>query len=129
MNATEDSLKEYFKNRSDIVLAFLFGSQSKGKTHRESDFDIAVWPKEKMSIDNFNKLWGELETLLHTNVDLISLPSARPTVTWSALRGKRLLIRDFKLFLSLFVNVSREAEDIQDFMIDYWRLKKRYAAA
>ena len=119
----------FFEKREDLLLAFLFGSQAKNRAGKESDYDIAVWPKTQLSREAVDQLWQELESLLKTNVDLVLLPQARPTVAWSALRGKRLLIRDFKLYLNLFVNVSREAEDIQDFLIDYWHLKKRYAAA
>jgi len=120
-------LKEYFKKKKNVTLAFLFGSQAKDRAIKESDYDIAIWPREGTSQDEINQIWVELETVLHANVDLISLPQARPAVAWSALRGKRLLIRNFKLFLTLFLDVSREAEDIQDFLIDYWKLKKRFA--
>lgn len=120
-----DNLKEYFSNHGDISLAFLFGSQAKERISLQSDFDIAIWPKEEMDINGLNKMGLEIEKLLHKNVDLVLLPKARPTVAWAALRGKKLLIRDFKLFLKLFLEVSREAEDIQDFILDTRRLKRR----
>ena len=120
-------LKEYFAKQKEISLAFLFGSQAKQRASQSSDFDIAIWAKEGFSRDKLNKTWQEIETLLSKNVDLVLLNEARPTVAWAALRGDRLLIRDFGLYLKLFLRVSREAEDIQDFMIDFWKLKKRYA--
>ena len=120
-------LKQFFEKKDNIILAFLFGSRAKERAIKESDYDIAIWPKEEVSQEEINRLWQEIESLLHTDVDLILLPQARPTVAWSALRGRHLLIRDFKLYLNLLLNISREAEDIQDFLIDYWKLKKRYA--
>ena len=119
-------LKKYFEEKKEVVLAFLFGSQSKGNINKESDFDLAIWVKEGTDQKKIDRIWQELESLLHSNVDLVLLNSARPTVAWSALRGQKLLVRDFKLFLSLFLSVSREAEDMQDFLIDYWRMKKRH---
>lgn len=127
MQDSFEALKKYFKSKKNIQLAFLFGSQAKGRAIKESDFDIAIWPEAGVPQEEINLLWQEIEGLLHSNVDLILLPKARPTVAWSALRGKRLLIRDFKLYLNLFLNVSREAEDIQDFLIDYRKLQVRYA--
>ena len=41
-------LKTYFENRDDIVMAFLFGSQAKGRAHQGSDWDIAVYFKPKV---------------------------------------------------------------------------------
>jgi predicted nucleotidyltransferase len=122
-----EKLKDYFKNKAEITLAFLFGSQAKDKASARSDFDIAIWTKEEIPIDHFNKIWQEIENILHKDVDLILLNKARPTVAWAALRGQRLLIRDFKLYLRLFLDISREAEDIQDYRISLWNLKKRYA--
>ncbi|MDI6731566.1 MAG: nucleotidyltransferase domain-containing protein [Candidatus Margulisbacteria bacterium] len=120
-------LKKFFDNQKEVILAFLFGSQFSGRKKENSDFDIAVWFKDEPSIDQVNTLWGELIKLLHKEVDLVVLNSARPTVAWAALRGQKLLIRDFRLFLKLFLDVSREAEDIQDFTLGLWNLKKRYA--
>ena len=127
MTKNNRKLKEYFAKQKEISLAFLFGSQAKKRASQTSDFDIAIWAKESFSRDKRNRVWQEIETLLGKNVDLVLLNEARPTVAWAAMRGERLLIRDFGLYLRLFLRVSREAEDIQDFMLDFWKLKKRYA--
>lgn len=42
-------LKEYFKNRDDIVMAFVFGSQATGKTHLKSDTDIGFLSEKRLS--------------------------------------------------------------------------------
>lgn len=46
-------LKEYFSQRNDIAVAFLYGSQAKGKTNKSSDVDIAVYfyPLERHPIE------------------------------------------------------------------------------
>ncbi|OGC13446.1 hypothetical protein A3J90_03630 [candidate division WOR-1 bacterium RIFOXYC2_FULL_37_10] len=126
--ATE-ALEDFFKNKEEVLLAFLFGSQSKNLARPTSDYDIAVWFKDNPSTDIINKLWEEVTTLLGKEVDLVVLNKARPTVAWQALRGKKLLIRDFKLYLKLFLNISREAEDLQDFTNGLWYWKKRLGKA
>ncbi|MFH1713261.1 MAG: nucleotidyltransferase domain-containing protein, partial [Candidatus Jacksonbacteria bacterium] len=40
-------LKTYFKNRDDVLMAFLFGSQAKGYSTKRSDWDIGVYLKPK----------------------------------------------------------------------------------
>ena len=42
-----EALKKYFKKEPDILLAFLFGSYVRGFEKKESDFDIAIYLKEK----------------------------------------------------------------------------------
>jgi predicted nucleotidyltransferase len=125
----QKGLKDFFFKREEITLAFLFGSQAKGSTHPKSDFDIAVWFKNDPSIEQVNQLWDDIVKLLHKEVDLVVLNSARPTVAWAALRGNKILIRDFALYLRLFLNISREAEDMQNFTFEFWNWKKRLAKA
>lgn len=122
-----EELKSYFKKKKDIDLAFLFGSQAKGRGREASDYDVAVWFKKEPAMEDVNKIWNEIADIVHKDVDLIVLNSARPTVAWAALRGKKLLIRDFKLYLRLVLDVSREAEDMQDFAIEFWNLKRKLA--
>ena len=124
-----NKLKNFFGAKEDVALAFLFGSQAKNRARQTSDYDIAVWFKKNPSLKQINKLWEEIINLLHNEVDLVVLNKARPTVTWTALRGKKLLIRDFALYLRLFLNISREAEDIQNFTSELWQWKKRLAKA
>ena len=40
-------LKTYFKNRDDVLMAFLFGSRAKGISAKRSDWDIGVYLKPK----------------------------------------------------------------------------------
>ncbi len=119
-------LENYFRGKREITLAFLFGSQAKKKAGKLSDFDIAIWTKNELPIEKINRIWDDLQKIVQNDVDLVLLNKARPTVAWAALRGKRLLIRDFSLYLKLVLQISREAEDMQDFAISYWKLKKRY---
>jgi len=106
-------------------MAFLFGSVSKNKQISESDIDVAVWLKDGYTTDEIDKLWNELELLLHKSVDLIVLNQAYPTVAWSAMRGEKIIIRDYKLFIAKMLEISTEAEDMQDFVIDLFKLREK----
>jgi len=123
-----DELKKYFSKRKDIALAFLFGSVAKGRQISESDVDIAVWFFGDEFLEKATETQREIETLLHKDVDLIVLNSARPTIAWAALRGKALLIRDQRLYFNQLLEVSTEAEDMQDFNLDLFRMRQKNRA-
>lgn len=120
-----ERLRRYFSQKEGVELAFLFGSAAKGRMLPESDVDVAIWLKDPQNQEEINRLWGDLEDLLRKEVDLILLNRASPTIAWAALRGYPLLIQDYRLYLSLLLEVSREAEDFQDFVIDLWRWRRR----
>lgn len=129
MNDIVDILKEYFAKNKNIILAFLFGSQAKERSIAESDFDIAIWINKGFKESDITEIWNDLEKLLHKNVDLILLNKANPTIAWAALRGIPLLIRNQHFYLEYMLDVSREAEDFQEFIIDLWKLRKKYKKA
>jgi predicted nucleotidyltransferase len=122
-------LKEYFSQKEEVLLAFLFGSYSKGKVLSESDIDIAVWLKKGYSLEKVNRLWGEIEDLVKHAVDLVVLNRAFSTIAWTAIRGIPLLIRDYYFYLRYMLEISGEAEDFQDFLIDLWRWRERIRKA
>lgn len=116
-------LEKYFSSRLDVRLAFLFGSAARGRLSRSSDVDVAVYFEGQYSSEE-NSLWRDLETLLDRDVDLLVLNKDNPTLAWSAMRGIPLLIRDYTFYLEYMLQISREAEDFQDFIIDLWRAKR-----
>ncbi len=118
-----DLLQEYFSSRENVLMAFLFGSAAKGTERLDSDIDVAVYLSNGYLQKDINVLWDELEALLRRDVDLLVLNRDNPTVAWSAIRGVPLVIRDYRLYLEYMLQVSREAEDFQDFIIDLWRMK------
>lgn len=118
-------LKSYFENEPKVVMAFLFGSAAKGREMKESDVDLGVWIEDGYSLDDVNKIWKDAEILIGKNIDLIVLNQARPTIGWSALRGKPIIIKDYRLYLRKMLEISSEAEDFQEFVLDFWNLRKK----
>lgn len=120
-----ESLKEYFENSANVLMAFLFGSLAKNMQCSESDVDIAVYLKDE---GKWEKVWNDVEDILNKDIDLVILNNARATIAWSAIkRGIPLSIKDRKLFIEFMLEVSREAEDFIDFNLDAW--KRKYAFA
>ena len=120
-----NQLKAFFESETAISMAFLFGSAAAGREIEESDVDVAVWFHNAPSLDNVSALQGKLESLLHRNVDLIVLNSARPTIAWEAMRGKQLLIRDYRLYLRKLLDFSLEAEDFRNFLFEMWAMRRK----
>lgn len=119
-----DSLKTLFKEKKWVELAFLFGSQSKGRSGAESDYDIAIWPAEKTDDKNLDKLWLELEKVVKKPVDLINLPAAPPIVAWEAFKGIPLLVKNQRFYLNKMLEISAEAEDMNNFIAEVWQARE-----
>lgn len=107
------------------LLAFLFGSQASGRAMAESDVDIAVWLAEGTLDKDVQLLWDRLEDVVKRPVDLVILNTAAPSLAWAAFRGRPLVVRDRRLFLSLMLRISTEAEDFHEFIEDCWRWRER----
>lgn len=119
-------LRLFFRKNKKIEMAFLFGSQAKGRAISESDIDIAIWPSREFKLKDLDQLWKELELLTRKNVDIVRLNKANPSVAWAALRGIPLLIRNRRFFINFMLNVSDEAEFMQDFNLDLYKKRQYY---
>jgi predicted nucleotidyltransferase len=122
------ALKNYFENRKDIAFAFLFGSQARGLATSLSDVDIAVYfhpakthpieYEEEVFYEGEDEVWADLERLLKKEVEVLVLNRVSATVAASAIRGIRLSINDWGLYLDFMEVVTQEAEDFMDFIIN-----------
>ena len=123
-----EKLKGYFESKSNVCFASLFGSYATGKTYAESDIDVAVYLKEGYSLESIKKVWRELEGLLERDVDLLILNTAPPLVGYAAMRGKTIVVNDYRMRLDYVLRVSQEAEDFREFFLDLWSLRERIKA-
>jgi uncharacterized protein YutE (UPF0331/DUF86 family)/predicted nucleotidyltransferase len=117
------ALKKYLAKEPQVILAFLFGSFAKGLEMRESDFDIAVYLKEKKEEA---EIYHEVSKIVEKNVNLVCLEEA-PANLISAIykTGIPLAIKDKKLYWELYLRKSLEAEDFSEFVKDFWRISKK----
>lgn len=131
-----DTLKQYFNNREDVLMSFIFGSFIKGREHEGSDVDIAIYLKpernqleieEPVCYKSEDEIWGDLEHILKKVVDLIILNRAPVTICDMAVReGLPIVIKDRKTFLRYMVAVSDLAVEYRNFVEDYWKRKNAY---
>ena len=129
------SLKEYFENRQDVEMAFLFGSRAKGQETSESDADIAVYFKPKSGqlewedeteYENESKIWSDIEKILGINTDFIVLNRA-PGYACGFNNKRRGTDNNKKqkLYFDFFFRVTSTASDFRDFVKDFWEIKER----
>lgn len=118
-------LKEYFENRDDIVMAFVFGSQAKGYARKISDWDIAVYLDEE-DRDTEQTIWRGVEAIVQGEVDLVVLNRAPASLAWTILRaGAILTLKNRGLYLDLMFRVSDEANAWYETSRNYYRIFER----
>jgi len=93
------------KNRADLTqlvatwcwqqpvrLCVLFGSQATGKTHPNSDVDLAVWPSAALPTAAKLRWLHELQELLDEEVSLVLVsPDLDPVLGFEIVRDGRLV--------------------------------------
>ena len=69
-------------DKYNLNLVLLFGSQVTGKTHSESDFDVAYMSNKKLSFNDEVKLNTNLTEIFENDqVSLVNLKTASPLLT------------------------------------------------
>jgi predicted nucleotidyltransferase len=130
------ALRLYFSGRSEVAMAFLFGSQARGTATRLSDTDIAVYfvphrsgvveVEEEYRYSSEDDIRDDCERLLHREVELLVMNRAAPVVASGAVRGLPLVLRDAGLYLDFLLTVSREAEDFRQMLFrDFMEERRR----
>ena len=123
-----EDLKKGLLQEEDIIFAYLFGSYAKGRPHKNSDIDVAVYLKEPVDFLN-RKL--ELIDLISgitkkNEVDLVILNQAKPFVVYLILKtGKLLFSKDEELRISFEVKNINEYLDLTYYLDRHWEAMKR----
>lgn len=130
-----EQLKEYFKKKDSVILAFVFGSISKGNQRSFSDWDIAVYfkPYQYCELETDRKypeeheIWGDLENILESNkVDFLVLNRASPSLLFSILNsGINICMKDRKLYINLLIKTHYEAVDWWNFTKEFYEIAER----
>lgn len=90
-------------DRYGLALVICFGSAATGKTHPESDVDIAVWGNCRLELEAILALGRDLE-LLFPRVDVCDLRVAPPLLKAAVVQDGQVLFereRSFYEFLKL----------------------------
>lgn len=99
-----------------LQLVILFGSAASGKTHRNSDIDIAFLFEKSVDI---LELTNTVIRLLHNdNVDVIDLRRASPLLKFSVVKKGKLLFEkspvEFNEFCSLAFRMYVDTQKLRD---------------
>lgn len=117
MMKIDSVIREYFKNREEVIFAYLFGSYAKGTTNKLSDIDIAIFVNPELcEEEGFGyraNLLADLMQVLHTNnCDLVILTHASPLLSHQVIRyGKCIFSRDEKRRIKFEVNSFKRYVD------------------
>jgi uncharacterized protein YutE (UPF0331/DUF86 family)/predicted nucleotidyltransferase len=128
-------LSLYFKGRSDIAFAYLFGSFSRGNPGPLSDVDVGLYffPKsdeleleEEVFYRDEDQIWADLEKICGRELDLLVMNRAPARVVNSALsEGIELYMRDRALFLRVLLGASQLFDEYKDFTRSFMAIKAR----
>lgn len=107
-----------------LTFVILFGSQATGKTHRESDVDIAYQSVEPLSLREEGKLILDLMPIFKTNkIDLVALHNAPPLLLNEIVRTGRVL---YERIPAAFVDFYLYARRVYDESRPLFRLRSEY---
>ncbi|HEY4689702.1 MAG TPA: nucleotidyltransferase domain-containing protein [Anaerolineae bacterium] len=117
---------ETIAKRYGLRLIVLFGSQVTGRTHPESDVDVAVLARRALTAAQRNRLWMELSDTFQAEVDLAMLNHAEPLLLYQvACSGKPLYEDDQWRWAEFKGYAFRYYEDTRKFRDDLARYLKR----
>jgi len=130
-----EQLKKYFEGKDSVLLAYVFGSKSRGTSRSFSDWDIAVYFKPyqyceletRREYPEEHKIWGDLERMLKTNeVDFLVLNRASPSLVFTVLNsGTPLAVKNRKLYMKLLTKTHYEATDWWKFTREFYEIAER----
>lgn len=108
---------EEIAKKYDLKMILLFGSQVSGRTHKESDVDIAVLPEKNLTFEQEVFLNTDLIHVLG-NVDLTNLRKAPPLLMKEIIENYKILYEKeenvFNAFYSYALHRYFEAKPLFD---------------
>jgi predicted nucleotidyltransferase len=84
-------LPEIFRKYPEILAVYLFGSTASGKTHRESDLDLAILPRSAAIREKRLDLLADLARAGFNEVDLVFLDTDDLVLKYEAVRQNQVV--------------------------------------
>ena len=117
---------ESIAKRYGLRLIVLHGSQVSGRTHPDSDVDVAVWTTRPLTAARRTRLWLELSEAFRAEIDLAVLNHAEPLLLSQVARKGKLLCENKRWAWEEFKGYAlRYYEDTRKFRDDLARYLKR----
>ncbi|TAL22634.1 MAG: nucleotidyltransferase domain-containing protein [Nitrospirae bacterium] len=109
-----ERLKEYFKDKEEILLAFIFGSAAGGRLTKGSDVDIAVLFSDMPNFQDVLKMTTAVSEVIGREVDMIILNNSSPVIRMQVLKnGKLIKSKDDVIYNNFYVRAVKEYDDLK----------------
>ena len=117
MNEADPRLTNIFSRYPEIQAVYLFGSRATGKTHTESDLDLAIIPRSDQARGQKLDILTDLARQGFDNVDLVFLDTDDIVLRFEAIKHNRLIYQteDFDRG-TLYSNVVRQYLDFLPYL-------------
>ncbi|MGB5157148.1 MAG: nucleotidyltransferase domain-containing protein [Desulfobacterales bacterium] len=110
----------YFKNRKDVIFAYLFGSFATGKPSPLSDVDIAVYLTGDKISNKRLQILGDLTNIFKTDeIDLVILNTAPLSLRMKILKERKILADNTPFFRHSYESMTMRT------YLDFSKLEKR----
>ena len=110
-------LGEVFREYPDIRAVYLFGSAAEGRTHADSDIDLAVIPTDASVKDKKLDILAKLAGRGYCNVDLVFIDDDDLILAYEAVRQNKLVyaVSNFDRGTT-YSNIVRKYLDLEIFL-------------
>ena len=111
---------------SDVVLAYLFGSEAKGTANRESDIDIAVLLSDQIPQAEYGQRVVDLSTELigvfqQDAIDVALLNTASPLLAFHVVRHGVVIYDPHHRYVSFYIDTFNHYTDTQPLRDLQWQ--------
>lgn len=98
-----------------LKLVLIFGSQVSGKTHKESDLDIAVLGNKTLVFEKQLSLNNKLSVIFNKNVDLSIINTANPLLLFQVSKNSQLIFGNRQDYFQFRLNAFHRYNDYLPF--------------
>jgi predicted nucleotidyltransferase len=122
-----EKLNQVFRQYADIQAVYLFGSLASGRTHSESDLDLAIVPRTHTLRERKINILANLIGCVRCHIDLVFLDTDDVVLKYEAVRQNRVIYQtdDFDQG-SYYSKVVREYFDFEPYLdVQQAALKRR----
>ena len=108
--------EEELMNSSDILFCSVFGSYAKSKQRADSDIDLAIAGRQKLTFEEKFNISQKLSDRLKKQIDLVDLQAVAGVILQQALsKGKIIFVKDRNLYAELIKKMLYNQADMMPY--------------
>ncbi len=105
---------DFFGEKSEVLLVFLFGSAASRKMAEGSDIDIGILFEFQFDFYKVNEFKNELSSMFKREIDIANLNSASPVLKMQVLKnGVLVFAKDKKIYNQFYVDAINQYDDLK----------------